>query len=74
MSVTILPKQRFERVAPPASFLGSGTYNMEYWYQFCYFFDHYHDWLKQLLPETVEQIAYRNAIDLLATKPRKSAL
>ena len=64
--------QRF----PGCFLLGSGTYNMEYWYQFRYFFDHYRDWLKLLPPEMAEQIAFRNGLDLfgLATKPRKAAL
>lgn len=53
---------------PGRFLLGSGTYNMEYWYQFRYFFDHYRDWLKQLPPEIAEQIAFRNGLDLFGLR------
>ena len=74
---TLSPEWRELMQRYPGRFLlGSGTYNMEYWYQFRYFFDHYRDWLKLLPSEMAEQIAFRNGLDLfgLASKPRKTAL
>jgi len=56
---------------PGRFLLGSGTYTMEYWYQFRYYFDNYRDWLKQLPPYMSEQIAFRNGIELFGLQYRE---
>lgn len=56
---------------PTRFLLGSGTYSMEYWYEFRYYFDRYRDWLQQLPPYMAEQIAYRNGLDLFDLRWRE---
>jgi hypothetical protein len=49
---------------PDRFILGSGTYNVEYWYQFRTFLSRYRRWLKELPPDVAEKIAFRNGLAL----------
>jgi hypothetical protein len=49
---------------PDRFILGSGTYNVEYWYQFRTFLSKYRGWLKELPPDVAEKIAFRNGLAL----------
>ena len=56
---------------PGRFLLGSGTYTMEYWYQFRYYFDGYREWLKELPPYMAEQVAFRNGLELFGLPYRE---
>lgn len=59
------PKWREVMLRFPNRFLlGSGTYRIEYWYQFRYIHARYREWLMELPPEPRERIAYRNGLSL----------
>lgn len=57
---------------PDRFLLGSGTYSIEYWYQFRYFFDNYRSWLKRMPTEVAERIAFRNGLELFGLRYRES--
>ena len=46
--------------------LGSGTYNVKYWYQFRYQISNYRDWLAEMPSGVAENIAFRNGLDLFS--------
>jgi len=58
---------------PGRFLLGSGTYSLEYWTQFRYYFDRYRAWLKELPPYMAEQVAFRNGIELFGLPYREQS-